>query len=86
MYGRPSITHYRGFRVAFYSQECGLMSAFWEYRELQFNNLAKRSDIRTYLTSLAEVERWELDRVRISNDGRRWIRLRRKTYIVQRTA
>lgn len=62
------------------------MTAFWEYRELKFSNQAKRSEIRSYLTSLAEIERWELDRVRISHDGRRWVRLRRKTYSVQRTA
>lgn len=62
------------------------MSAIWEYRELKFSREAKRSEIRALLTSLAEIERWEIDRIRIARDGRRWISLRRKTYYVQRTA
>lgn len=62
------------------------MSAVWEFRELKFSAGAKRGEIRALLTSMAEVERWEIDRVRISNDGKRWVRLRRKTYFVQRTA
>lgn len=62
------------------------MAAVWEYRELRFAREAKRSDVRAYLTSIAEVERWEIDRIRITHDGRRWIRLRRKTYLVSKTA
>jgi hypothetical protein len=62
------------------------MSAYWEYRELRFNRDVKRSEIKSYLTAIAEVERWELDRIQITQDGRRWIRLRRKTFFVQRTA
>lgn len=62
------------------------MSAVWEYRELRFTREVHRSEVRAYLTSIAEVERWEIDRVRITNDGRRWIRLRRKTYLVSKTA
>ncbi len=62
------------------------MSAVWEFRELTFNQATKRSDVRAYLTSIAETERWELDRVRVSYDGKRRITLRRKTYLVQRTA
>lgn len=62
------------------------MSAVWEYRELRFTRDAKRSEIKALLTSLAEIERWEIDRIRISRDGRRWISLKRKTYFVQRTA
>ena len=62
------------------------MSAVWEYREMRFTRAAKRSEIKSLLTSLAEIERWELDRVRIANDGRRTVRLRRKTYLIQRTA
>lgn len=62
------------------------MSAVWEYRELRFSQSAKRSDVKAILTAMAEVDRWELDRVRITHDGKRWIRLRRKTYLVQRTA
>lgn len=62
------------------------MSAVWEYRELRFARETKRSEVRAYLTAVAEVERWEIDRIRITNDGRRWIRLRRKTYLVSKTA
>ncbi len=46
---------------------------------------AKRGDVRSYLTTMAEVDRWELDRVRIFRDGRRWVRVRRKIYHLQRT-
>lgn len=62
------------------------MSAVWEYKEMRFGHDVKRSDVKTYLTTMAEIERWELDRVRISYDGRRWVRLRRKIYHLQRTA
>lgn len=62
------------------------MSAVWEYRELRFARETKRSEVRAYLTAVAEVECWEIDRIRITNDGRRWIRLRRKTYLVSKTA
>ena len=62
------------------------MSAVWEYREMNFHRDAKRNDVKSYLTTMAEIERWELDRVHISQDGRRWVRLRRKIYHLQRTA
>lgn len=62
------------------------MSAIWEYRELRFSREAKRSEVKAILTSMAEIDRWEIDRIRISRDGRRWISLRRKTFWVQRTA
>jgi hypothetical protein len=62
------------------------MSAVWEFREMSFYSDAKRSDVKNYLTSMAEIERWELDRVHVSQDGRRSIRLRRKIYHLQRTA
>lgn len=62
------------------------MSAVWEYREMNFGRDSKRSDVKAYLTTMAEIERWELDRVRIQRDGRRWVRLRRKIYHLQRTA
>lgn len=68
------------------TREGKFMSAVWEYREMRFTRGAKRSEIKSLLTSLAEIERWELDRVRIANDGRRTVRLRRKTYLIQRTA
>jgi len=62
------------------------MSSVWEFCEMSFYRDAKRSDVKNYLTSMAEIERWELDRVHISQDGRRSIRLRRKIYHLQRTA
>lgn len=62
------------------------MSAVWEYTELKFPRRTARGDIRAYLTSMAEIDRWEVDRVRIYPDGRRWVRLRRKVYHLQRTA
>lgn len=62
------------------------MAAVWEFKEMRFSHEAKRSDVKALLTSMAEVERWELDHVRVFNDGRRWVRLRRKTYKLERTA
>ena len=62
------------------------MSAVWEYRELRFGPGTPRGDVRELLTSMAEVERWELDRVRVFRDGRRVVVLRRRTYRLQRTA
>jgi len=46
----------------------------------------QRSDVKAQLTLMAEIERWELDRVRVFTDGQRWVRLRRKVYRLQRTA
>jgi hypothetical protein len=62
------------------------MSAVWEFREINFHRGTKRSDVKAYLTSMAEVERWELERVRVYQDGSRYVRLRRKIYHLQRTA
>ena len=62
------------------------LSAVWEYREMDFHRDVKRSDVKAYLTGMAEIDRWELDRVRVYQDGRRWVRLRRKIYHLQRTA
>ncbi len=45
-----------------------------------------RESARELLTSVAETEHWELDRLRIFPDGRRNIRLRRKVIRVARTA
>lgn len=58
----------------------------WEYRELSMPRGTTREVARQYLTSAAEVDRWELDRVRIYPDGRRRIWLRRRVYRVSRTA
>ena len=62
------------------------MSAVWEYTEMRFSRDVKRSDVKAYLTTMAEIDRWEIDRVRITHDGRRTVRLRRKIYHLQRTA
>ena len=62
------------------------MSAVWEYREMRFGRDADRSEVRAFLTSIAETDRWELDRVRVLRDGRRWVRVRRKTYHLPRSA
>jgi hypothetical protein len=45
-----------------------------------------RETARQLLTGAAEIDRWELDRVRIYPDGRRRIWLRRRIYRVSRTA
>lgn len=62
------------------------MSAVWEFTEVKFSRRVSRNDIKAYLTAIAEIERWEVDRVRVYSDGRRWVRLRRKTYQLQRSA
>jgi len=62
------------------------MSAVWAYTELNFDRTANRADIKAKLTLMAEVDRWEIDRVRVYTDGSRWVRLRRKVYRLQRTA
>jgi len=62
------------------------MSAVWQYTELNFPRTSNRSDIKAQLTLMAEVDRWEIDRVRVFTDGSRWVRLRRKVYRLQRTA
>ncbi len=38
------------------------------------------------LTGAAEMENWEMDRLRLYPDGRRIVRLRRRVYRVVRTA
>lgn len=62
------------------------MSAYWEYKDFSWPRDTKRNEVRAFLTSMAETERWEIDRVRVWEDGRRWVRLRRKAYLLQRTA
>ena len=63
-----------------------MTQAVWEFTELRFPRSAKRSEVKTHLTLMAEIGRWELDRVRITRDGRRFVKLRRKIYHLQRTA
>lgn len=62
------------------------MSAVWEFRELRFGAGTPRGDVRELLTSMAEVGRWELDRVRVLRDGRRIVVVRRRTFRLQRSA
>lgn len=62
------------------------VSGFWEYKELTFPHDVPRGEVKTVLTGLADVERWELDRVRVFHNGRRWVRLRRKAYNLRLTA
>lgn len=52
----------------------------WEFREINFSRDSDREETREFLTFEAERGRWELDRTRISRDGRKKIRLRRKVY------
>jgi hypothetical protein len=61
-------------------------SATWEYRDLSFPRGASREATRALLTGAAEIEHWELERLRIAPDGRRYVRLRRKVYRMMRTA
>jgi hypothetical protein len=62
------------------------MNAVWEFTELTFSRDVKRSEVKTYLTIMAEIDRWEIDRVRITSDGRRYVKLRRKIFHLERTA
>ncbi|MFM7147863.1 MAG: DUF5703 family protein [Actinomycetales bacterium] len=57
----------------------------WEFRELSMPRGTSRETARQLLTGAAEIDRWELDRVRIYPDGRRRIWLRRRIYRVTRT-
>ena len=62
------------------------MNTVWEYRDYRFSRDVARGEIKALLTSLAEVERWELDYVRLTNDGRRFVRVRRKVFLLRRSA
>jgi hypothetical protein len=61
-------------------------AATWEYRDLSFPRGTTREATRVALTGAAELEHWELDRLRLYPDGRRQIRLRRRVYRMMRTA
>ena len=60
--------------------------ATWEYRDLSLPRGTSRETTRVLLTGAAEAEHWELERLRIAPDGRRYVRLRRKVYRMMRTA
>jgi hypothetical protein len=61
-------------------------AATWEYREFALPRGTSRETARMLLTGVAETEHWELDRLRLSPDGRRHVRLRRRVYRFVRSA
>ncbi|GDX33105.1 hypothetical protein LBMAG15_20400 [Actinomycetes bacterium] len=61
-------------------------SATWEFRDISMSRETSRESARELLTSVAETDNWELDRLRIFPDGRRSARLRRRVIRVARTA
>lgn len=58
----------------------------WEYRDLSLPRGTSREVARVLLTGAAEIDNWELDRLRLYPDGRRKVRLRRRVYRMMRTA
>jgi hypothetical protein len=60
-------------------------TATWEYREMSLPRGISREAARQLLTGVAETDHWELDRLRINQDGRRLIVLRRRVYRMVRT-
>ena len=61
-------------------------AATWEYREFALPRGTSRETARMLLTGAAETEHWEIDRLRLTPDGRRHVRLRRRVYRFVRTA
>ena len=61
-------------------------AATWEYREFALPWGTSRESARMLLTGAAETEHWEIDRLRLSPDGRRHVRLRRRVYRFVRSA
>ena len=57
----------------------------WEYRELTMPRGTPREVARGLLTSVAETEHWELQRLRLYPDGRRKVWLRRKVMRATKT-
>ena len=60
--------------------------AEYEFRSLYLPRGTSRSAARRILTDEAEYGRWELDRVFMTADGTRYVRLRRKVIRAVRTA
>lgn len=58
----------------------------WEFREISISRDMSREFARQMLTSAAETDRWELDRLRKYPDGRRSVTLRRRVIRALRTA
>lgn len=57
----------------------------YSYLDLYFSRETSREAARQILTDHAEYGDWELDRLRLYPDGRRYVRLRRKIMRVTRT-
>jgi len=58
----------------------------WEFENVAFSRDLSRNVVRKLLVERAEHGGWELDRVRIGNDGVRRVVLRRKIIRAVRTA
>lgn len=58
----------------------------WEFENVAFSRELSRNVVRKLLVERAEHGGWELDRVRIGNDGVRRVVLRRKIIRAVRTA
>lgn len=58
----------------------------WEFDKIVFDRDLSRSMVTKLLTERAEHGGWELDRLRIGNDGIRRVILRRKIIRAVRTA
>lgn len=58
----------------------------WEFENVTFSRDLSRNVVRKLLVERAEHGGWELDRVRIGNDGVRRVVLRRKIIRAVRTA
>lgn len=57
----------------------------WEFWRFSLSREHSRNAVRQMLTHAAEVQGWELDRVRIYPDGNRKIVLRRKVIRMRST-
>lgn len=57
----------------------------WETRVVTMPRQTTRQEAKAMLTEFAEYGRWELARVRVYRDGRRWALLRRKAMKVERS-
>ncbi len=58
----------------------------WEFDSVVFERALSRNTVTRFLVEKAEHGGWTLDRVRIGNDGKRRVVLRRKIIRAVRTA
>jgi len=56
----------------------------WETREITMPPSTTRQEAKTLLTEYAEYGHWELARLRLYRDGRRWALLRRRAMRIRR--